>query len=304
MKKENFSFAGQGGKELHGTKYQSESPVGALGIIHGMAEHRKRYDDFARDLTEGGYSVYVYDQRGHGETAIKNEGSLGHVDPEEGWDSLIGDCSRFLEKIKGDEENTPIYLFGHSMGSFVGRYLITEQGRKLDGAIFSGTGKVNSTVVRLIHPIAKAERWLLGRERESYLMEKLLFSSNNADFEPANTPFDWLSRDAEVVKEYVKDELSGFSCTTGFYETFIHGMKQLARIEECNEVPEDLSVLFISGEKDPIGGGEVVELAENYYRGGVESVDYRIYKGARHELINEINRGEVIHDLISWLEEV
>ncbi len=303
MKKEDFSFAGHGGKELHGTRYHPESPAGALGIIHGMAEHGKRYDEFARDLTEKDYSVYVYDQRGHGETAIKNGDSLGHIGPEEGWESLLKDSSRFLEEIKVDD-GTPLYLFGHSMGSFIARHLIAEEGEKIEGAIFSGTGKINSLVMRLVHPAAKVERWLLGKDKESYLMEKLLFSSNNAEFEPADTPFDWLSRDLEAVKDYVNDELSGFSCTTGFYETFIHGMKQLASIEEGKEVPEDLSVLFISGEKDPVGGREVAKLAETYSRAGVEDVGYRIYEGARHELINEINRDEVIHDLISWLEDV
>lgn len=302
MKKEDFSFNGHGGKELHGTKYQLESPAGALGIIHGMAEHRKRYDDFARDLTERGYSVYIYDQRGHGETAIKNEDSLGHVEPGVGWDGLLEDSARFLDKIKVDD-GTPLYLFGHSMGSFLGRHLLVERGEKIDGAILSGTSKINSLVMKLVHPVAKVEKWLLGEEKESYLMEKLLFSSNNAEFEPADTPFDWLSRDVEVVKGYVNDELSGFSCTTGFYETFIHGMKQLASIEEANEVPGGLSVLFISGEKDPVGGREVAEIAENYSRAGVESVDYRIYEGARHELVNEINRDEVIYDLLSWLKE-
>lgn len=303
MEEEPFSFTGSQGKEIYGSKYSlKNSPAGSLAIIHGMAEHRRRYDDFAREFVSEDYSVYAYDQIGHGETALKNDDPLGHVPVSIGWKGLIDDAKAFLESISAEQGDVPIYVFGHSMGSFVTRSLITEHGEKVDGAILSGTGRASKAVLNLLQLFAKLERWIKDGLTTSYLMEKLLFSSNNSEFEPADTPFDWLSRDKEEVRNYLRDELSGFSCTTGFYEVFVSGMKELAETDEPANIRKDLPFLFISGEKDPVGGKEVVELTEEYAESGLEEVKTKIYPGARHELINETNREEVIKDIIKWLE--
>lgn len=301
MVRKHFVFSGEDGKELYGTKYLAEPSRGAIQIIHGMAEHRKRYSEFSSDLASRGYSVYVYDQRGHGETAIENDDRLGHLPPETGWRKLFRDLHSHLKFVRAEEKGKPIYVFGHSMGSFVVRDFITDHGRKLDGVILSGSGKLNALSLKLITPIAKLEKCLFGEEKESRLVEKVLFSSNNDHFQPSDTPYDWLSRDREAVQRYIADELSGFSCTTGFYDAFISGLRKLAGRDSFEEVPEDFKILFISGEKDPVGGPEVIDLAREYSRAGVSDVDYKIYPEARHELIHEINRDKVVKDVVSWL---
>lgn len=302
MNKEFFSFTGSEGVELYGSKYSSAgSPAGKLAIIHGMAEHRGRYEDFSKKLVSEGYSVYTYDQTGHGETALENDGQLGHVPLSTGWKGLVNDANTFLESVVSGNSEVSLYLFGHSMGSFVARSLITRHGDKVDGAILSGTGRVSKAVLRVLKPVAKLEKWIRGELSSSYLMEKILFSSHNSEFEPADTPFDWLSRDEDVVENYLKDELSGFSCTTGFYEVFIDGMKELAGSDETDKIRKDLPILFISGQKDPVGGEDVLQLAEEYARAGLKKVESKVYPDARHELLNEINRDEVIKDVVDWL---
>ncbi|MFP4202436.1 MAG: alpha/beta fold hydrolase [Candidatus Acetothermia bacterium] len=301
MEKEDFTFNGYRDKEVFASRYSSKDPSGVLVVVHGMAEHRKRYDNFARRLADRGYLVYTYDQRGHGATAIENGDILGHVSPAEGWKSLIEDPKILLRAVKESEPDLPIFLFGHSMGSFVGRHLLTGACEELNGAIFSGTGKISRLVAMLVHPLAKIERLLRGEKQESRLMEKLLFSSNNEAFEPTSTTYDWLSRDAGAVRDYIEDELCGFSCSTGFYEVFVSGMRQLAGTDEPRELPRDLRVLFISGEADPVGGDEVREIAERFARSGHKNVDYKIYPEARHEPLNEVNSEEVIEDIMSWL---
>lgn len=299
--RKHFRFTGEDGKELYGTKYLAKPSRGAIQIVHGMAEHRKRYSEFSRDLASRGYSVYVYDQRGHGETGTENDDMLGHVPPETGWRKLVSDVHSHLKFVKMEEKGKPIYSFGHSMGSFVVRDFITDHGRQLDGVILSGSGKLNALSLKLITPIAKLEKWLLGKEKESRLMEKVLFSSNNDNFQPADTAYDWLSRNEESVQKYVADEHSGFSCTTGFYDAFISGLRKLAGRDQFEEVPESLKILVVSGEEDPVGGPEIIGLAQEYSRAGVSDVDYKIYPGARHEIIHEINRDEVVKDIVQWL---
>jgi alpha-beta hydrolase superfamily lysophospholipase len=299
----DFSFKGTSGKELHATRYSPPgTPAGTAGIIHGMAEHRRRYEDFARELVSAGYSVYTYDQTGHGETALKSDDPLGHVPVSIGWKGLTDDAAAFLEAISSKEGDVPVYVFGHSMGSFVARSLITEYGEKVDGAVLSGTSRVSKAELSLLKSVAKLERWIKGEVSDSYLMEKLLFSSHNSEFEPADTPFDWLSRDEEAVENYLKDELSGFNCTTGFYEVFVSGMENLAGTAEAGKIRKDLPILFISGENDPVGGEDVLDLAEEYVEAGLKKVESKVYPGARHELIKETNSDEVIKDVINWLE--
>ncbi|MEF8726242.1 MAG: alpha/beta hydrolase [Candidatus Bipolaricaulota bacterium] len=301
MVKKHFVFSGEGGKELYGTKYLAEPSRGAIQIIHGMAEHRERYSEFSRDIASRGYSVYVYDQRGHGETATENDDRLGHLPPETGWREIFRDLHSHLKLVKAEEKGKPIYAFGHSMGSFLVRDFITDHGRQLDGVILSGSGKLNALSLKLITPIAKLEKFLFGEEKESVLMEKALFSSNNDHFHPPDTSYDWLSRDREAVQRYIADELSGFSCTTGFYDAFISGLRKLAGRNQFEEVPKSLKILVVSGEEDPVGGPEVIDLAQEYSRAGVGDVDYKIYPGARHEIIHEINRDEVVKDVVQWL---
>ncbi len=46
-----------------------KNPVGVVQIIHGMDEHIRRYDRFAKYLNKNGYIVFGNDHRAHGKTA-------------------------------------------------------------------------------------------------------------------------------------------------------------------------------------------------------------------------------------------
>lgn len=305
MQPEHFSFDGSGGLEIYGVRYPAVEPKASLGIIHGMAEHGRRYDCFAKRLAGSGYSVYVYDQRGHGKTALKNDLPLGHLGNEGGWGDLVHDLGNLVEIMEKKEKDNPNFLFGHSMGSFVARHYIIEYGRKLDGTILSGTGKLNRPLLDLVDLLAKLETLFAGELAESTLVEKIMFSSHNSEFEPARTDFDWLSRDEEAVDGYVKDELAGFSCKTGFYTEFISGLRSIAAREKPDGLPSDFRLLFIAGEEDPVGGeGEVRKLVERFRASDKLSVGLKIYEEARHELIHEVNRDEVIEDIVDWLDEI
>ena len=61
----------------------------------------------------------------------------------------------------------------------------------------------------------------------------------------------------------------------------------------------------MSGDKDPVGknGKGVLRLRDRYVSLGVKNVSFKLYKGGRHEMLNEINKEEVMNDIISWLDE-
>ena len=61
----------------------------------------------------------------------------------------------------------------------------------------------------------------------------------------------------------------------------------------------------MSGDRDPIGkdGKGVLRLRDRYVILGVKNVSCKLYEGGRHEMLNEINKEEVMKDIISWLNE-
>ena len=127
----------------------------------------------------------------------------------------------------------------------------------------------------------------------------------NAAFEPARTPFDWLSRDEKEVDAYVADPLCGFDFTsesTGSMVEVASGAGQDARFAS---IPRDLPLYVISGELDPIvGPGQAFAntLVERWRAAGFTDVEHRVYPGGRHEMFNETNREEVTGELIAWLD--
>ncbi|WP_202708201.1 alpha/beta hydrolase [Sporosalibacterium faouarense] len=298
----DFKFRGSDGKEIYATKYICNAPIGVVQIAHGMTEHRKRYDEFARELCNAGYNVYINDHRGHGETAGSDK-ELGFFAADNGWDIVLSDMLILTERIKEDYSELPIYLFGHSMGSFLARTYITRYGDQIKGTIICGTGQLNLGLINTVIPLAKLESKIRGNRSKNSAIEKILFMFHNNGIKPKRTKYDWLSRDSKVVDEYINDKYCGFSCTTSFYKDLLNGMKYIADIENYKTIPKDLSMLLISGEKDPVGniGLGIEKIVENYKALRLKKVDYRIYSECRHEILNELNKEKVYEDVIKWL---
>ncbi|MBM6839795.1 alpha/beta fold hydrolase, partial [Clostridium saudiense] len=93
---------------------------------------------FANYLNNKGFIVYGHDHRGHGLTA-KTKDELGYIADNEGFDWLVRDLYELIMKVKDDNKGLPIYLFGHSMGSFVSQRFIELHGNEIDGVILSGS---------------------------------------------------------------------------------------------------------------------------------------------------------------------
>ena len=114
-------------------------PVGHIHLLHGMAEHIARYEEFAQYLVTKGYIVSGHDHRGHGKTAKMN-GIKGHIADENGFERLVQDAHEVISELRDQYSSRHFILFGHSMGSFIARRYIQLYGSEIDLAIFSGTG--------------------------------------------------------------------------------------------------------------------------------------------------------------------
>lgn len=276
---------------------------GVVQLAHGMAEHSGRYERFAQALTDAGYAVWIHDHRGHGETASAPE-DRGYYADSHGWDTVVEDIHTVAGAAREQHPDLPFFFFGHSMGSFLGRDHVTRYGQHLDGAVFCGTGGDQGLLGRVGQAIATVESRIRGRRATSPLMDTLTFGQFNLGFRPTTTKFDWLSRDAEEVRAYIDDPYCGEVFTAGFFADMLGGVNRLPSL--AARVPADLPVLFVSGDRDPVGGKEgrgVREVAEAFSAGGVRDVSVTLYPQARHEILNETNRDEVMADVIAWFDE-
>jgi alpha-beta hydrolase superfamily lysophospholipase len=70
-------------------------------------------------------------------------------------------------------------------------------------------------------------------------------------------------------------------------------------------IPRELPLRVISGERDPVHDGKrgLEALAAALRAAGLTRASERIYPDARHELLNETNRDQVVSELLDWLEE-
>ncbi len=274
-------------------------PKAAVQIAHGAAEHALRYARFAKYLNQAGYVVYADDHRGHGKTA--GDLSKAGIAGPDGWNGMVKDEKQLSDLIKKENPGLPLFLFGHSMGSFLAQRYIQLWGNVLEGVILSGT-----TGLAIIPPEAlpMMEQAAAGELRDQIPTGPGLFAALNQPFEPAKTPFDWLSRDESEVKKYIDDPWCGFAFSNGMTLEMARGMVEMLVPENQKRVPKNLPVLLVSGEMDPVGANNGVRaLGQRYKELGIQDVQVILYSQGRHEMLNEINRDEVHKDLTKWLDD-
>ncbi|WP_243494697.1 alpha/beta hydrolase [Priestia aryabhattai] len=302
--KQSFYYRGHQEKEIFAQKWNVEnhSAKGVVQIAHGMAEHIGRYEYFANVLTQHGYIVYGNDHRGHGQTALKDEDKRFFAE-ENGFDTVVYDMIALTKHISTEHSDLPIFLFGHSMGSFLTRRYIQLDTDHIQGVILEGTGTVDALARNGGTLIAKLQMKVKGERSPSPLLDKLSFGKYNKAFEPARTSFDWFTRDHEVIDAYINDSNCGGVFTTGFFYDLLTGIKQISNLANIKLVPSSLPIYLVSGEYDPVGNYTkgVVKVYNDFKKAGLQDVSYRFFKECRHELLNELNKDEVIEDILNWL---
>ncbi len=296
----SICFDSTDGGKLDTRKWIPDGEIrGIVQIVHGMAEHIDRYDGVAKALNTAGYLVTGHNHAGHGE----NAGIRGFFGEKNGWQRLIDDAHCLRETVSAEYPGIPYFILGHSMGSFVVRCYLTQYASGLAGSVISGTGYYGKALVLAGLALANIECAFGKTKKESRMIDQIAFSGNNKPFEPGRTGAEWLSRDEEQVDRYVADPLCGFLFTAGGYRDMFRGLNRLTRTDDLKKIPAQLPILFISGERDPVGamGTGVTRVFDDFKQAGLTDVTLKLYPGARHELFNELNRQEVYQDLTAWL---
>ena len=279
-------------------------PQGIIQIVHGIAEYAARYDELARVFTTHGFVVAAEDHMGHGKS-ISQEIPQGCFDG--GWRSAVSDTYQLLQMTREEFPDLPYVLYGHSMGSFMARTLLyTYPEAGLSAAVLSGTGWMPQAVLHAGRALCLLEGKRKGMHASSPMIDQLMFGSYNKGFASPRTSADWLTRDEKEVDKYIADPLLGFSPSIGLAREMLGGMLMNEDRKNLEKMPKSLPVLFVSGEKDPVGsnGKGVRQTWEAFRAAGMQDVRLKLYPDARHEMHNELNRQALHRDVLAFLDEV
>ncbi len=270
-------------------------PRAIVLVLHGMSEHSGRYGRFAEALVGADLAVYALDHRGFGRTsAITGPGKTGPG----GFDGVLGAIRSLHEQAVADLGDIPVIVFGHSMGSmFVQAYV--ERHHDFAGFILCGTSGPSDELGDMVEGLKAVVEAGAGDEPLDAL------GAFNEPFEPARTPYDWLSRDEAEVDAYIADPMCGDGnpVTAGFVAGLLDLVFTAGQPEALASITTDTPVLLVTGEADPVSNGAVnVRQLEQAYRDTELAVTAHYYPEARHEILNETNRDEVTADIVAWID--
>ena len=286
MPSSTFSYTSADGTKIAAYRWDPAGPPrAAVQLSHGMGEHARRYEHVARALNDAGFVVYAQDHRGHGASADPEAlGDLG----TDSWAGLVDDIGLLSAQIRAEHPGLPLILLGHSMGSFAVQQYLFDHSADADGVVLTGTAAID----------------LL--EGALDLDQPIDLSAFNAPFAPARTDYDWLSRDEAMVDAYVADPRCGFGIDTAAGRAMFTGARRGADPAQVAAIRASLPLYIAVGEADPVNGGLALltPLADRYRAAGLTDVTVRTYPGARHEILNETNRDEIIAELITWIDRV
>ena len=305
MVRREFSFPSADGKTaVHAAEWVPETPVrGVVLLSHGVSEYILRYEPLAEALTARGFAAAGHDHLGHGGSVVPGAPRL-YFGPRGSWDTVVRDLYARRRLIGQRFPGVPVFLLGHSMGSFLARTYLIQYPGTVSGAILMGTGQLSPAMLSAGRAVTAGEIRRLGETAASPVVDRLAFAAYNKRFAPNRTGFDWLSRSREDVDRYVQDPLCGGSPTAGLFREMLSGMDFIARPRNLRGMNLDTPVCFLSGAMDPVGGcGRGVARAfRAFRRAGARDVSMKLYPGARHELLHEDCRREVCEDILRWLE--
>lgn len=274
MKVEEFSWKTTDGLQIYGKYWAPENSIkGVVCLVHGMGEHINRYAHVGELLTDHGYALIGFDQRGHG----NSEGKRGHTPS---YDHLLNSVDDLLSKAGEYFPEIPQVLYGHSMGGGLVLNYVAEWQPNIAGLI------VSSPWLKLaFEPPALQVK--LGK-----LMNKIypaFAQSSKLDTKA-------ISRNPDEVKKYENDTLVHDMISAKFFlEAYEYGLQVMQRGADIH-VP----VLIYHGTADKLTSDAATKEFARTING---DVTFRLFDGSYHEIHNDLNKDELFDLMIQWLDE-
>ena len=287
-------------EDLHCIFYSVSQPKAIVQIIHGMKEHQNRYEPLAAFLNEHGFSVITSDLRGHGK--YTDEKQLGYMG-KKAWKALVQDQITILNYLHLHHEQTPIYLFAHSMGTIIGRNLIQSESDSYQKIVFSSAPAYQSAAHAGVF-LADIIGLFHGNHYVSKMLEHLTLSPFSKAIQDRVTENDWISVNPENVGKYNEDPYCGIPFTVSAYKALYHLIIQMNQPKRYQMKKKDVPILFLAGQEDPCTLYEkgLHSSIRTLEKAGYENIRLKTYPQMRHEILNEKDHLNVYQDILEFFQ--
>jgi len=311
MVQEDISLVGKNKQEIFGNFWKAEGEAKAnIVIVHGMAEYSLRYADFASFLASKGYNVYAEDHLGHGKAVSSRKApEFNYGDwPEDGFQNSVDQVEALVTYVQS-QNKLPIFIFGHSLGSFITTAFYEQHSDQVQAGIICGSAYNNMTYrsSRVITSIMKA----FMSKKKQHQVNKMLVNLSNNTFNKKSQPFEdgynsvnnWLSYNEENVKKYDDDKECGFPCTFMFFYGLFKGQQATWKKSALNNIKTPKDILLIAGEDDPVGNyGKDVKNLLKFIKSKQDNVSMKLYPHMKHEILNETDHQKVYDDVVNFFD--
>ncbi len=257
---------------------RGHSPSAATIVVtHGIAEHSDCYERFAEAVTKQGYTVFAWDLRGHGHS----DGKRGYVNRFEDFSDDLEAVTRFVKSEFWDK-NTPLFLFGHSMGGLITlKLLLDHSPSDFYGLILSSPALGLSLEVPKVKELAA--HWL-----SEWLPKVTLYNE---------IKFDDLVRDQNLVRQYRADPLRHNRISPRLFLGLMQTMEEVKRDAGKIQMP---TLMQLAGREKLVSTSVSEAFFENL---GAKKKELYIYADSFHEIYNDLDRDDVFRDLFRFLEK-
>lgn len=278
------------GLKLAAWRYPANRPTprARVVLVHGYAEHSGRYAWMTAALGAAGYECHLFDLRGHG----RSEGPRGHVAR---FADYLDDLDRVIQQGVAvgrdgigspravgpvDASRLPLFAVAHSLGGLIALEYVRLRRDVFD--VLATSSPFLAPAFKLPPMVAE-----LGSLASLVLPSQTVKSTLNAE---------WLSHDTAVVEAYSRDPLVFGTVTLGWFREVRRAQEET--FERANEVR--LPVLFLLGDADRVADWQRSKAV--FEQLGSAEKSLKVYPGFFHEVLNEIGREQVLHDLLAWLD--
>jgi alpha-beta hydrolase superfamily lysophospholipase len=243
-----------------------------LVLMHGYAEHSRRYDELAEYLVQRGIAVCRMDARGDG----RSSGQRGYI---ERFEHYMDDLRSYVEQIRALAPARSLALLGHSNGGLIAVR-----------ALQQGLAGVSALV--LTNPLIELRP---ARRPVPELLARWLSMAAPRLPLPNGLRAEALTRDESLRAAVRSDPWVHRRATPRWYWSTLRegrvALEQAAKLA--------LPLLVVLGEADPIvdpSAGKAL-----YERAAAADKQLWSRPGELHEVLNELDRRELFERIADWL---
>ena len=291
-------------RSIYYEHWQTPSSRAVIQILTGLGEMAWYYEDFARKANQCGYSVYLHEYRKHGRTdADYGEGNI--------FLTFASDAAQMLTLIRQENPGKKVFLVCHSLGTGIAQFALAKEGARWDGIAMTGPSHRVIEPDRFDRLLRQAEQAILdqGPDAPSSDIYPEVFDGQNDEFAEENSPFSFITSDREKWDFIASLPFTSPDYSNRFYRDFLlmQGVMidELSLENQASPLPQitGLPVLLLTGEQDITSehGRYAAVKADRLRAAGFTDITHKSYPGLRHSILQEVRRGEVEDDILTWI---